>query len=379
MFVARRWSRGFTLIEVLVSVTIIAVLIALLLPAVQSAREAARRAACVNNLKQVGLALLGYERTYLTFPPGGITGQENPLDCSSFANRGRGHGIFAMILPYIEQEPTYNTINFAYATMGVQGSINAGAINYTGLSTRLSVYICPSDSGQVPPLNKLLDPTNGVTFNPYSQCSYAGVVGTVDIFRWSCGCPATDNDGVVCFGNSVELMPDGAFGYNHAFRVSEFHDGLSNTILVGDFARFANDPDVIFNVWNTSLPIESPTHAGVTRPQALATTVPRLNAKMRNPDYPPSNPVSWKSDSNNRNMGQFGFRSAHPGGADFLFGDGSVKFLKDTIDGTGVFQPLSTRDGGEIVPGCLLIDSDSCRSADSSGPHEITDCWWPVA
>jgi prepilin-type N-terminal cleavage/methylation domain-containing protein/prepilin-type processing-associated H-X9-DG protein len=354
MYIARRPSHGFTLIEILVSIAIIAGLIALLLPAVQAARETARRAACVNNLKQVGLALLGYERTSLTFPPGGITGQENPLDCSSFnlpTKGGRGHGIFSMILPFMEQEPTYNTINFAYATMGKQGSLNAGAINYTGLSTRLKVYICPSDSGQVPPLNKLLDPTNGITFNAYSQCSYAGVVGTVDIFRWSCGCPATSNDGLVCFGNSVELMPDGAFGYNHVFRLSDFHDGLSNTLLVGEFARFINDPDPIFNIWNTSLPIGSPSEAGVTRPQGLATTVPRPNAKLRNPDYPQSSPVNWKSDSNNQNMGQFGFRSVHFQGANFLFGDGSVKFLKDSINVQGVYQPLSTRDGCEILQG----------------------------
>src|SRR5271156_1436557 len=111
-----RHRRAFTLIELLVVIAIIAVLIALLLPAVQAAREAARRASCVNNLKQVGLALLGYERTNLAFPPGGITGQENPLDCSSFnlpSKGGRGHGILTMILPDMEQEPTYNAINFA--------------------------------------------------------------------------------------------------------------------------------------------------------------------------------------------------------------------------------------------------------------------------
>jgi prepilin-type N-terminal cleavage/methylation domain-containing protein/prepilin-type processing-associated H-X9-DG protein len=351
MFVLNRRNRGFTLIEVLVSVTIIGLLIALLLPAVQSARETARRATCINNLKQIGLALQGYERTNRSFPPGGITGQENPLDCSSFANRGRGHGIFAMILPYMEQEPTYNTINFAYASMGQQGSVNAGAINFTGLSTRVNVYICPSDSSQVPPLNKLVDPVNGITFNAYSQCSYSGVVGTVDIFRWSCGCPPTSNDGLVCFANSVELLPDGAFGYNHVFGISDFQDGLSNTILVGEFGRFANDPDTIFNVWNTSLPIASPTTAGVTRPQGLATTVPRLNAKLSIPDFPPSSPVSWKLIANNLNMGQFGFRSVHLGGADFLFGDGSVKFIKDSVDVIGVYWPLSTRDGGEITSG----------------------------
>ena len=176
-------------------ITIIAALIALLLPAVQAAREAGRRAVCINNLKQIGLALLEYERTNPAFPRAGSQARRTPWIAapSNFPRRGAGvMACSAMILPYMEQGPTFNAINFAYAAMGLQGSVNAGAINYTGLSTRLNVYICPSDSGQVPPLNKLIDPINGLTFNPYSQCSYAGVVGTVDIFRWSCGCPASE-------------------------------------------------------------------------------------------------------------------------------------------------------------------------------------------
>jgi prepilin-type N-terminal cleavage/methylation domain-containing protein len=256
MIAARQRIRGFTLIEVLVVIAILMALVALLLPAVQGARESARRAQCLNYLKQIGLALQNYERTYQSFPPGAVSGQESPLDCSSFANRGRGHGVLTLILPFIEQEITHDAINFAYSSMGLQGSINAGAINYTGLSTHLAVYVCPSDTGQTPPLNKLVDPTNGLTFNAYSQGSYAGVVGTVDIFRWSCGCPPTSDDGIVCFKSSVELMPDGAFGYNHAFHASDFHDGLSYTLLVGEFARFVPDPDPIFNVWNTALPID---------------------------------------------------------------------------------------------------------------------------
>jgi prepilin-type N-terminal cleavage/methylation domain-containing protein/prepilin-type processing-associated H-X9-DG protein len=349
MFAPRQRSRGFTIIELLVVIAIVAVLIALLLPAVQSAREAARRAACVSNLKQIGIALQSYERTFSVFPPGAVSGQESPLDCNTFANRGRGHGIFTLILPFIEQGPTFDAVNFAFGTIGQQGTINVGAINYTGLSTRLAVYICPSDTAQTPPLNKLIDPVNGLTFNAYSQCSYAGVVGTVDIFRWSCGCPPTSNDGVVCFGTSVELMPDGAFGYNHAFRASDFRDGLSNTLMVGEFARFVNDPDTIFNVWNTALPIESPQKPGVTRPNGLATTVPLINAKLMVPDYPQSSPVNWKLDTRNLQMGQFGFRSFHPGGANFLLGDGSVRFLNASIDPYKVYRPLSTRDSSEIL------------------------------
>src|SRR3954452_15666954 len=110
MIGARTGVRGFTLIELLVVITILSILIALVLPAVQAAREMARRAGCRNNLKQIGLALHGYERTYGTFPPGAITLQEHPLDCNMPA---RGHGLFTMILPYIEQQVTYNAINFA--------------------------------------------------------------------------------------------------------------------------------------------------------------------------------------------------------------------------------------------------------------------------
>jgi prepilin-type N-terminal cleavage/methylation domain-containing protein len=351
MLAARRAQRGFTLIEVLVVIAIISLLIGLLLPAVQAAREAGRRVQCLNNLKQIGLALHGYEQSHGCFPPGSTTGQENPRVCASFdssTGTRRGHGLFTFILPYIEQKASYDSINFAFAASGQGGSPSAGAVNYTGLSSRIAAYICPSDTRQVPPPNKFTDPA-GVTYSAYSQCSYAGVVGTVDIFRWWCGCPPTANDGLVCFGNRVELMTDGAFGNNYVFREGEFRDGLSNTVLLGEFARFPNDPDSAFNLWNNSLYYSSQAVIGVTRPQGLATTVPRINARMRIPDYPAGPPVNWKYDKKNLEMGQFGFRSSHPGGAHFLFGDGVVKFLKDSIDTRGVYWALSTRGGGEIV------------------------------
>src|SRR4051794_10658314 len=123
MIGARTRGRGFTLIELLVVIMIVSILVALLLPAVQAARETARRAGCSNNLKQIGLALQGYERTHGTFPPGAITLQEHPLDCNMPA---RGHGLFTMILPYLEQQVTYDTINFAFGTKGLQGSLNVG-------------------------------------------------------------------------------------------------------------------------------------------------------------------------------------------------------------------------------------------------------------
>jgi prepilin-type processing-associated H-X9-DG protein len=234
----------------------------------------------------------------------------------------------------------FDAINFSFASHDLQGPANAGAINYTGFSTRVATYICPSDYGQTQ-----IPGTNG-----YSWGSYAGSVGTVDIFRWYCGgCtgqpPARDN--VVCLGD-LELSPDGAFGNNHGFSQRDFRDGLSTTFLIGEFARFSKDPDAPFNQWSSALWYQSIV-PGVTRPQGQATSVPRINAQMRLPDYPPTSPTAWKNDPNNAVMGQFGFRSNHPGGANFLFGDGSVHFLKESIDLQGVYRALSTRKGRELI------------------------------
>jgi prepilin-type N-terminal cleavage/methylation domain-containing protein/prepilin-type processing-associated H-X9-DG protein len=346
---SRRRSRGFTLIELLVVIAIISLLFALLLPAIQSAREAGRRAVCWNQLKQIGLALLNYEATYGSFPPGAITVQESPLDCSTVAAR-RGHSLFTMVLAELGQPAVYNSVNFAFSAIGTQGTVSAGATNYTALSTHVGAYACPSDPGQVPPLNKLFDP-NGLTFNAYSPGSYAGVVGTTDIFRWSCGCPATGGVSAVCRPNQVELVPDGAFGNNHAYPTRDFLDGLGTTLLIGEFSRFARDPDDIYNVWNAALPLQSTKYLGVTRPQGLATTVPRINADLRIPDLASASPDAWKNDIKSSEMGQFGFRSRHSGGAHFLFADGAVRSIKDSINRIGVYWAISTRAGGEIVQG----------------------------
>ena len=339
-----RSRRGFTLIELLVTISIIGVLVAITLPAAQSAREASRRVSCVNNLKQIGLALSHYETKYRVFPPGAITYQESPLDCLT---PRRGHGLFTLVLTEMEQPSVYNSVNFAFASKGVQAGQNTGAINYTAFSAKIAAYVCPTDSIQIPYPNLLVNPTSGVTYNTFSQCSYAGVVGTVDIFRWYCGCPVSFQDGVVCVGG-VELQPDGAFGYNSHFRTVDFRDGLSQTLMVGECARFRNDPDPAFNEWTSTLYFAS-NMPGVTRPQALATTVPMLNASMAVPDVPPTDPVAWTSVLPNLQFGQFGFRSQHPGGANFLFGDGSIHFLKATINVTGVYRPLSTRFGRESI------------------------------
>ena len=106
--------RGFTLIELLVVIAIIAVLIALLLPAVQAAREAARRAQCVNNMKQIGLAMFNYESVQVTLPIGGVQNNPNDVDCNSALHYTREFGALVMILGYMEQGNAYNAMNFQW-------------------------------------------------------------------------------------------------------------------------------------------------------------------------------------------------------------------------------------------------------------------------
>src|SRR4051794_35950934 len=141
-----RHSRGFTLIELLVVIAIVAVLIALLLPAVQSARESARRVQCVNNLKQMGLALHNYEGAVGSFPSGVISALADPNwklppgDCTAFpTDLGPGWSLFALMFPYLEQQTLTNALNYSL--------VIPDPANQTVRETQIAMYVCPSDTG----------------------------------------------------------------------------------------------------------------------------------------------------------------------------------------------------------------------------------------
>lgn len=346
--------RGFTLIELLVVIAIIAVLISLLLPAVQSAREAARRAQCVNNLKQIGLAAHNYESANGVFPPGAIT---KTMAQQSAPGAGWGHwGTQAvswrvLVLPFIEQNTVFNNINFM--TTAENGS---GAAISSVWYTSVSSFLCPSDGqnengfrgfngaeGQWPmfaPPNCTRVPI--VNYNMSFGDNYAMLpIGTAN--PWETTLPRTDitrprigfngfwgTKGVVNYGDEVGGMR-GFSDYRtmNIASIASVTDGTSNTVFAGEVlpAQDANN-----EFWTATS-----AGSGMTIPINWNT------GGALKCDY------GDQSDLHNRcNYASRGFKSLHPGGANFVFADGSVKFIKNSIN-LVTYCAIGSRNGGEVV------------------------------
>jgi prepilin-type N-terminal cleavage/methylation domain-containing protein/prepilin-type processing-associated H-X9-DG protein len=344
----RRYNarRGFTLIELLVVIAIIAVLIALLLPAVQAAREAARRAQCVNNLKQMGLAFANYESANGTYPMGAAQNSKTDVDCGSPYHYAREWGALAVSLPYMEQATIYNALNFSWRANSyfvAAGSHDSAAVQATAGMAKVASYICPSDF----PITWANNLSNIGNQNYYSQTSYFPSGGTWNTIGYYDGPNCYDNDP----GN-------GAFDDSNAYPVSSFPDGLSNTIFAGEASRFPNDLDTSFNQWNRFNYFASSQFPVNGRPQGLLFEVPLPNAPPIDGTTPPGTDYPDNSDykfwaqpanaPNYKYYGAWAFRSNHPGGVNFLFGDGSVKFIKQTIN-QFTYMALGTRNFGEVI------------------------------
>ena len=308
----RSIRRGFTLVELLVVIAIIGILIGLLLPAINAAREAGRRVSCANNLKQIGLALLHYHDDRQCFPPGYAATapySDGATDTSP------GWGWAAYCLPYMEEKSTYQAINW---NLPVEAAANGRAAQ-----TVIKTLLCPSDRA---PLSAFDVPDAfGKSLAKAAPCSYAAC----------CGGDESD---------TAEATGAGIFYRNSKTRMAEITDGTSHTILIGEKA-WANAN----GIW-----------AG-----AIANAVCRRGPDNPCPgsgegSYPAATLVLSHSHLNNATTDTDGglddFSSKHPGGSNFLYGDGSIHYLRsisgDLPDGgytpeSLTFQALGTRAGGE--------------------------------
>jgi prepilin-type N-terminal cleavage/methylation domain-containing protein/prepilin-type processing-associated H-X9-DG protein len=298
---------GFTLIELLVVIAIIAVLISLLLPAVQSAREAARRAQCVNNLKQLGLAAANYESAMGAYPPGLYW---SVLTGTYAGFVGTNCGPLVLLTPQMEQTQVYNTINF-------MENIYYPA-NLTCHAIAINSLICPSDDKEIRTLdpNSFFEPVPGGPRMAYS--SYAGMVGPWIANTWSI--PGLGSGQRATHGQAKSNQM-GMFNVCSDVRISQVSDGTSNTILFGE---------------HTSVPLT----AAAKRDWHWWTSGNHGDTLISSM-FPP-NPQRKISGGGGAQAFIFSASSMHPGGANFAFVDGSVKFIKDTIQSSTPFEPLTT-------------------------------------
>jgi prepilin-type N-terminal cleavage/methylation domain-containing protein/prepilin-type processing-associated H-X9-DG protein len=336
---------GFTLIELLVVIAIIAVLIALLLPAVQSAREAARRAQCTNNLKQLGLAAANYESSNLCFPGGSYTG--TLFNAPSVAGHPEGFSVFVRMLPFFEQSPMYNAANF---------SLNAGdPSNLTIGGVQVASLICPSDlqntSVALPTSQAQTSTAPGWSF--YNL--YPLPPGTWNQAFSSYG----GNAGTFTFGFSNLMSPTVLSFYNgtiyndSAVKIASITDGTSNTFAFAERSKghmFTNDPYYCVSdaQWNVGRYFDT-----------LFSTLYPMNLGFGN------------------GAGALGFNgytyysttsagSYHPGGANFGFCDGSVRFLKNSISSWTFFS--SNADSfGDSMP-----DNTTFTAVAATAPYSRT-------
>jgi prepilin-type N-terminal cleavage/methylation domain-containing protein/prepilin-type processing-associated H-X9-DG protein len=335
---------GFTLIELLVVIAIIAVLIALLLPAVQSAREAARRAGCTNNLKQIGLALHNYEQAVGSFPPGYISSVvatildacDTDLENGLSVDLGSGWAWGSMILPFMEQQPLYNSINFSLSVAFHQ--------NDTVSLTPLSVHLCPSDFGPstIPVYADPPDPAQPGTFtasnivDTLARGNYVGMYGIGEICAQSGANDAINNNGLGPMGQHA-----GIFYRNSATKIAAITDGTSNTIAVGERSH-----NLSYVTWTARsiggwLGVTPPSQGGSDKfnpsPEECWTQIMGpcgLEDGLRTIN----NPEAHVED----------YWSMHPGGANMLFADGSVHFLKSSINPVP-WRAMATRNFGEVI------------------------------
>ncbi len=324
-------SRGFTLIELLVVIAIIAVLIALLLPAVQAAREAARRAQCINNLKQVGIAMHNYHDVAGSLPPG-----HRSSVCGTWQT---------FLLPYLEQHPMYNAYNMMGRYLQPDGTKNPdGNLRYGGVAqltvtrSRINALTCPADTAVAVALYSNITNHNyavnfgsaglfqGLQTNYNNTLTYA----TPYPVPWL-GAPFSDSD------------PSNYPSRQRTYNLATIIDGTSNTLMASEVVQGQNGDIRGFTWWGDTSTFQTWLAPNSPLPDVLqssgycAALYPLIST--------PNPPCTVTTGSQGPTTAS---RSRHPGGVNTLFCDGSVKFMKNTIN-INVWRSLSTSMGNEVV------------------------------
>jgi prepilin-type N-terminal cleavage/methylation domain-containing protein/prepilin-type processing-associated H-X9-DG protein len=368
-----RIRRGFTLIELLVVIAIIAVLIALLLPAVQAAREAARRAQCTNNLKQIGLAMHNYVSANVNVPPNNTdwnqTGSLSP---------GQNFSQLARLLPYMEQQPAYNALNFCFGARwnyNFNGPDNnppdggsGGAYSLyqmTVLVMQISSFLCPSDTA----------PGSSSTFQINGQNRLVGshnYSSNIGLNRRINAAPPT---GSGTAGNWQENGP----GYIASswdgiairqINIASFTDGTSNTAVFSEWVKgpatgapAKNGLGIVYNFPNNQTSSSYPTDVQFLQACQVNLANPSFNwgwkgewwamagASIYSHTVTPNRLACEYSDIGQDSRGTItgvNASSNHPGGVNVLFMDGSVRFVKSTVNYIPWYA-IATPDGGETL------------------------------
>lgn len=347
----KRKSSGFTLIELLVVIAIIAVLIALLLPAIQQAREAARRSQCASNMKQYGLALSNYISTHNILPPGTIRGR---CQLTSGIDNWGSWSAHCFLLPYLDATQVYDQLNFDHSSYRTDSGCN-GVVNSTGFLAKINALICPSD-----PYSNW-----GTTYGrPYPGNNY--VVSAGDTSRYA----------------TVGADSSGPFYIESNVRPSDVVDGMSKTIMASERVKGSNSRafhtsgDVFNNSpgWPSGqsrvvsrMPLATfESHVQASNTYAQSQIPPKTNwhvhagrhwaighwtYSMFNTIHTPN---STNFDVEEGGCGEFDCNgiftasSFHSGGVNAVMGDGTVRFIGDSID-RAVYWALGSKAGGETI------------------------------